>query len=66
MVSHEFRTPLTSIHSTAELLLQFGDRFQGEELKKRVERIYNSAIKIDSLIKDVLTICKLEYENSKT
>lgn len=66
MVSHEFRTPLTSIHSTAELLLQFGDRFTGEELTKKVERIYKSAIKIDSLIQDVLTIGKLESENSKT
>ncbi|MEQ9280757.1 MAG: PAS domain S-box protein [Balneola sp.] len=64
MVSHEFRTPLTSIHSTAELLLLFGERFKGKELKKRIERIYNSSIKMDSLIQDVLTIGKLESENT--
>ncbi len=65
MVSHEFRTPLTSIHSTAELLIQFGDRFKGEELKKRVQRIYNSSIKMDTLIRDVPTIGKLDSDNTK-
>lgn len=66
MVSHEFRTPLTSIHSTAELLLQFGDRFTSEELSKRVDRIYNSAKKMDKLIQDVLTVGKLESDNTVT
>lgn len=64
MVSHEFRTPLTSITSTAELLLKYTDKFSGNELTKRVERIYGSAIKMDALIQDVLTIGKLESENT--
>lgn len=64
MVSHEFRTPLTSIYSTAELLLDFGDRFNGEELKKRVQRIYQSSIKMEQLIEDVLTIGKLDSNNT--
>jgi len=64
MVSHEFRTPLTSINSTAELLLQYGERFKGEDLKKRVRRIYSSAQKMDSLIQDVLTLGKLESNNT--
>lgn len=66
MVSHEFRTPLTSIHSTAELLLQFGERFTPEELSKRVDRIYNSSKKMDKLIQDVLTVGKLDSDNTKT
>lgn len=64
MVSHEFRTPLTSIHSTSELLLQFGERFTLEDIQKRVRRIYDSSIRMDKLIEDVLTIGKLESENS--
>jgi hypothetical protein len=64
MVSHEFRTPLTSINSTAELLMQYADRFKAEDIIKRVERIYSSAQKMDSLIQDVLTIGKLESNNT--
>lgn len=66
MVSHEFRTPLTSIHSTSELLLQFGDRFKGEELTKRIQRIYKSTIRMNRLIEDVLTMGKLDSKNSST
>lgn len=65
MVSHEFRTPLTSIHSTSELLLQFSDRFNEEERKKRVQRIYDSTRRMNQLIEDVLTMGKLDSENSK-
>ena len=40
MVSHEFRTPLTSIFSTAELLLEFPDSYGPADIKKRVGRIH--------------------------
>ncbi len=65
MVSHEFRTPLTSIYSTAELLMQYGERFKGKDLEKRLLRIYSSAQKMDSLIQDVLTLGKLESNNTR-
>ena len=64
MVSHEFRTPLTSIHSTSELLLGFMDRFTPEEQKERVQRIHNSSLKMEQLINDVLMIGKLDSSNS--
>lgn len=64
MVSHEFRTPLTSIQSTAELLLTFSDRFTADDINKRVERIHQSSVRMDQLIEDVLTIGKLEANNS--
>ncbi len=69
MVSHEFRTPLTSIHSAAELLLEFSDRFGPEDIKKRVHRIHSSSLRMEKLIDDVLTIGKLDattgVENAK-
>ena len=43
MVSHEFRTPLTSIFSTAELLLEFSDSYGPADIKKRVGRIHASS-----------------------
>ncbi len=60
MVSHEFRTPLTSIQSTAELIHDYIDKFNSEDIKKRVKRILESSIRMDRLIEDVLTIGKLD------
>ena len=60
MVSHEFRTPLTSIFSTAELLLEFSDSYGPADIKKRVGRIHASSIRMENLIEDVLTIGKLD------
>lgn len=64
MVSHEFRTPLTAIHSTSELLLGFMERFSDDEKMQRVQRIHNSSLKMEQLINDVLMIGKLDSTNS--
>ncbi len=64
MVSHEFRTPLTSIQTTAELLSNFVERFSSEDIKKRAERIHKSSVRMDTLIQDVLTIGKLDSDSS--
>ncbi len=66
MVSHEFRTPLTSIHSTSELILQFIERFSKEDIEKRVGRIYKSSERMEQLIQNVLTIGKLDATTELT
>lgn len=64
MISHEFRTPLTSIQSTSELLLTFSERFTMDDIIKRIDRIHQSSIRMDQLIEDVLTIGKLDAEST--
>ena len=53
MVSHDFRTPLAIIQSSAELLLTFGDRMPNE---KRVERLGKIQVQIRRLVQMLDTI----------
>ena len=64
MVSHEFRTPLTSIQTTAELLTNYVERFSVDDIKKRADRIHKSSVRMDTLVQDVLTIGKLDSEST--
>lgn len=59
-MSHEFRTPLSSIRALAKLLL---DRVDGEltyEQEKQVNYILQSATGLNELVNDLLDIAKIE------
>ncbi len=59
-MSHEFRTPLSSIRALAKLLL---DRVDGElttEQEKQVIFIMQSALSLTDLVNDLLDIAKIE------
>jgi PAS domain S-box-containing protein len=60
MVSHEFRTPLTSIFSSAELLGSFDGKANPERQKKHFERIYSSIRRLEQMLDDVLLIGRVE------
>ena len=60
MASHDFRTPLSVILSSSDLLkMQIARQFgadQLEPLQKRFQRIDESVQQITSLLDDVLTV----------
>jgi len=59
-MSHEFRTPLSSIRALSKLLL---DRVDGEltfEQEKQVSFILQSAIELNELVNDLLDLAKIE------
>ncbi len=58
MVSHEFRTPLTSILGGAELLLNDYDLL--EEQRGMLEMIHNGGSRLNRIVSDLLTVIKLE------
>lgn len=58
--SHEFRTPLTTILGSAELLELAGDRWTIEKRAKHFQRIRLAVQYITDLLDDLLTIGKLE------
>lgn len=60
MVSHEFRTPLTSILSSADFLEMFGARSSPEKTIVHIKRIQNGVNILTGMIEDVLTISRAD------
>ncbi len=62
MISHEYRTPLTVIYSSAELLEHYGDRWTDERRRTHFERIQNSVNHLTELVNDVLFLNRAEAD----
>jgi PAS domain S-box-containing protein len=60
MTSHEFRTPLTTILSSAALLARHGDRLAAEKQEAALRRIRSAAENMTRLLEDVLMIGRAE------
>lgn len=60
-ISHEFRTPLTTIQSSAELISRFLEQENNiEKIKKHLRQILTSSRNLNELLSDILTIEKLD------
>lgn len=62
MVVHEFRNPLTSILSSAQLLEQHGHNLAEERRREYLYLIQNSIQSLDRLLNDVLRVSQAEKE----
>lgn len=60
-VSHELKTPLTSISGYAEIMKEGIAR--PEDMKKFAERIYNEASRMITLVGDIIKLSKLDEGN---
>lgn len=60
MASHEFRTPLTAILSSADLLELYGRKWSDEKNLKHTSQIRRSVKYMTELLDDVLTIGRVE------
>ena len=60
MTSHEFRTPLTTIQSSAELLERYRDRLSQEKQLTHLHRIQTAVERMTQMLDDVLIIGKAE------
>lgn len=60
MVSHEFRTPLSIIKITAELLQNYENQLTEETKKHHLQRIRTAANNMNQLLEGVLTFGKVE------
>jgi PAS domain S-box-containing protein len=60
IVSHEFRTPLTTILSSAELIQKYGLRDNEEKNRVRFGRIVNGVHRMTQLLDDVLMFNRME------
>lgn len=59
LISHETRTPLTSIRGLTELLLEGEDKYPAEERRGFLKGIYRSAIRLSELSEKTLLACRL-------
>jgi signal transduction histidine kinase len=60
MASHEFRTPLATILSSAELLERYAERIEPLERTSLLQSIEAGAKRMNALINDVLTLGRAE------
>lgn len=60
IASHEFRTPLTSVLSSAGLASQYADRQDFENVKKHAGRIKNAVNGLNTILTEFLSLGRLE------
>jgi PAS domain S-box-containing protein len=60
IASHEFRTPLSTVLSSASLIEQYNQRNDTDKIKKHVQRIKSSVNHLTSILNDFLSLGKLE------
>lgn len=60
MASHEFRTPLTTISSSANLIRKYTEESQQPNREKHIERISASVRNLTGILNDFLSLEKLE------
>lgn len=60
MASHEFRTPLTAILSSASLIEEYNKTEQQEKRSRHIERIKSGVNNLNDILSDFLSISKIE------
>lgn len=60
MASHEFRTPLTTIASSSELIKLYTDTAQQTKREKHLHRIQSAVTNLTGILGDFLSLSKLE------
>lgn len=60
MASHEFRTPLATISSSASLITKYTDESTQANRQRHIEKIKSSVTHLTSILNDFLSITKLE------
>ncbi len=59
MASHEFRTPLTTVFSSASLLAKYTNTEDQDKRDKHIQRIKNSVSNLNDILEDFLSLGKL-------
>lgn len=65
VISHEFRTPLTAIMGSVELLANHLDHLSPEKRAEIFERIDRSQLRMTAMLDDVLTLNRLDADRTE-
>ena len=63
MVSHEFRTPMTAISMSSQILEKYGDGYSKSDREKHYKRIKEAILSLNNLMESVLNISRSEASN---
>ena len=63
MISHEYRTPLTSIMLSTDLLKRYSDTWGEAEKEKHFQRIQDTVLKMTQMMENVLIIGNMDAGN---
>ena len=63
MVSHEFKTPLSGIMTSASLIDKYNEKTTDKKIAKHVTTIKSLAIQINNILDDFISLEKTESEN---
>ena len=59
-ISHDLRTPLTSICGNADVMLEAGDALDGDARRRMLESVRDDASWLRGTVEDLLTVTRLE------
>jgi PAS domain S-box-containing protein len=62
MASHEFRTPLTSIKATSDIILRYFDKFSRDDINERLNKIKREVGDMTIMLEDILIIGKSDAQ----
>jgi PAS domain S-box-containing protein len=62
MASHEFRTPLTTINATSDIILKYANKMDQDEINLRLEIIKDEVKGMTVMLEDVLIIGKSDVQ----
>lgn len=65
MISHEYRTPLTVISSSASILQRYKDRLDDEKKAHHLQKIQDQVQKLNGMLHDVLEVNRAETSGVK-
>lgn len=65
MVSHEFRTPLSIIRSSVEILDRYGDRLTGAKRQRKIDNINSQIARMVDMLNDILALNHNNFEETK-
>lgn len=66
MVSHEFRTPLAAIQSSADILSHYNHKLSEEKRQQFIAQIQDQVRQVTELLNDFLMLSRMEAVNVKT
>lgn len=59
-ISHDLRTPLTSISGSASILMESGEQLESQERHQLSADIYDDAVWLTNLVENLLAVTKIE------